>query len=396
MRRIFLLCIFCAALIIPVHGAQPGGVPQETFNDPLAPALDFVYNLEFNQARPIIEARVRQNPTDLRALNYLASVILDEELFKEGLFATEAYGNRGEAFRERRQPIPSGFQTELLQALRTAQNVADERLNGNPRDEEALYWAGVTHATRAEFLFILQRSNLAALREGLEARRYHLKLYKMNRQYVDALLVIGVANYVAGSLPWYVKMLASMSGIHGSRAQGIEELERVSQEGRFAKPDAKIVLVALYRREKMYAPALALLQEMIRSYPRNVLGPLEMAGLYEAQNNWPEANRVYGRMIEQLQARKPLYEAMRASILFRAGRAHEHVNELDEALRLYEAAGAAPGSSVDVYRAELAAAQLYERLHQREHAVRSYQRVASAVPNTAEGRAASRALEALR
>ena len=133
-----------------------------------------------------------------------------------------------------------GLQAELLQALQKAQGVADDRLKKNPRDKEALYWGGVTHATRSEFLFTLQRSNLAALREGLEARKYHLKLYKSDPHYADALLVIGIADYVAGSLPWYVKVLASMSGIHGSRAQGVEELKRVSQEGYFARVDARI------------------------------------------------------------------------------------------------------------------------------------------------------------
>jgi tetratricopeptide (TPR) repeat protein len=394
--RLLFTCVICGVLASAVDATplQPG--PADGEKDSFEVALDHIYNLELEQARPIIEARVLQDPTDLRALNHYASLILDEQLLKEGLFATEAYANRGEAFRERRAPIPSNFQAKLVPALQRAQSVADERLKRNPHDTEALYWGGVTHATRAEFLFTVQRSNLAALREGLEARKYHLKLYKADPQFVDALLVIGVADYVAGSLPWYIKVLASMSGIHGTRTQGIEELRRVSREGHFARPDAKIVLVALYRREKMYGPALALLEELLRSYPRNILGPLEMASLYEAQNNWPEAKVIYNRMVEQLAAHEPHHELMRATILYRAGRAREHLGEQEEALTLYEKAGKASGLSLDVYRADLAAARLYERLNHRQDAVRKYERVASAVPNTAEGRAAFRALQTLR
>jgi len=394
--RFLRACIISTALALILHSAPHALGRSETGKDSLEVALDHIYNLEFGQARSIIEARIQQDLTDLRALNYLANVILDQELLKEGLFATEAYGNKGEAFRERRTPVPVGLQAELLQALQKAQGVADDRLKKNPRDKEALYWGGVTHATRSEFLFTLQRSNLAALREGLEARKYHLKLYKSDPHYADALLVIGIADYVAGSLPWYVKVLASMSGIHGSRAQGVEELKRVSQEGYFARVDAKIILVALYRREKNYPAALALLEDLLQSYPRNVLGLLEKGSLYEAQDNWPEAKRVYSKMVEELDRHEAHYELMRASVLYRAGRAHEHLGESEEALRLFEAAGKVSGPSLDIYRADLAAAHLYERLNQREEAVRNYRRVASAVPNTAEGKAAFRALETLR
>lgn len=280
-------------------------------------------------------------------------------------------------------------------SLQNAQSLADDRLTKNPGDKDALYWGGVAHATRSEYLFTLQRSNLAALREGLEARKYHVKLYKADPQYADALLVIGIADYVAGSLPWYVKILASMSGIRGSRVQGLEELKRVSEEGHFARAEAKIILVALYRREKMYPPAVALLQELLRLYPRNVLGPLELASIYEAQNNWPEPERAYDSMVRNLEAHEPPYELMRSRILYRAGRAHEHLDDTGEALRLYEAAGNASQATLDTYRADLAAADLQQRLNHREDALRNYQRVASAVPNTAEGRAAFRALQTL-
>ena len=101
-------------------------------------------------------------------------------------------------------------------------------------------------------------------------------------------------------------------------------------------------------------------------------------------------------MVEELDRHEAHYELMRASVLYRAGRAHEHLGESEEALRLFEAAGKVSGPSLDIYRADLAAAHLYERLNQREEAVRNYRRVASAVPNTAEGKAAFRALETLR
>jgi len=79
-------------------------------------------------------------------------------------------------------------------------------------------------------------------------------------------------------------------------------------------------------------------------------------------------------------------------ILYVAGQAHEHIGEQEKALRLYEQGGALPGDSIDIYRAELATASLYQRLGRLAEAERNYQRVASVVPDTEEGRAARRAL----
>ena len=252
----------------------------------------------------------------------------------------------------------------------------------------------MAHAARSEFHFILERSYLAALREGSEARKYHLKLCKLNPSYVDALLVIGLGDYVAGSLPWYVKVLASLAGFRGSRPRGLAELKRVSEEGHWARVDAKIILVTLYRRDKMYPEALALLDELVRSYPGNFLGPMEMAAVYEDQNNWPAAAKVYGGLVRKLHEHARGYELMPAAkILYRAGRVHERLGELEEALQLYDAAGQLPGPSLDTYRANLAAAELDRHLNRPAEALRNYRRVAGAVPNTEEGKAALRALQ---
>ena len=371
------------------------GAPASGCPDRVEEALADLYNLQFLPARQALEAWLREHPEDLRALNYLSNAILDQELLKEGLFASEAYTNKGDVFRKGKTALTPGFEKEFLASLEKAQKAAGDRLQKNPEDQDALYWAGMAHAARSEFHFILERSYLAALREGSEARKYHLKLCKLNPSYVDALLVIGLGDYVAGSLPWYVKVLASLAGFRGSRPRGLAELKRVSEEGHWARVDAKIILVTLYRRDKMYPEALALLDELVRSYPGNFLGPMEMAAVYEDQNNWPAAAKVYGGLVRKLHEHARGYELMPAAkILYRAGRVYERLGEPEEALQLYDAAsGQLPGANLDAYRANLAAAELDRRLNRPAEALRNYRRVAGAVPNTEEGKAALRALQ---
>jgi hypothetical protein len=216
-----------------------------------------MYNLEFQPARQLLESWLEQHPTDLRAWNYLAESILDQEMLNEGLLSTGAYLDRGEAFRKRNAPLRADFEREFLGKLDKAQALAQLRLKQNPTDQEALYWAGVEHGTRAEFYFALARTYRAAMHEGLQARKYEMQFARVNPHSADPLLILGIADYAVGSLPWYLKVFLSIAGLHGNRARGIVEMERASQEGYWAREDAQFVLVAVYRREKMYDEALA-------------------------------------------------------------------------------------------------------------------------------------------
>ena len=46
------------------------------------------------------------------------------------------------------------------------------------------------------------------------------------------------------------RMLTSVVGFSGDRYKGIEELQRVAQNGRYNRFDAEALLAAIYRREK--------------------------------------------------------------------------------------------------------------------------------------------------
>ncbi len=387
-----------ALLSRPVSGYARADPPQESGAAPdlLTSALDHRYNLEYDLARLQLEAWLTQHPADPRALNYLATVILYGEMFQRGILETHFYGELGDMFRTGKISYSAAFQQELFRVLEKAQSLSENRLKQNPDDQEAMYWAGSAHATRAVFYFTMAKSYLAALRESIEARGYHARLLKANPNFVDALLVIGLNDYVAGSLPWYIKLLASLAGYRGNRAQGIEEVKRVAEQGHLARQDAKFILAILYRREKMYVDSLKAVEELAQSYPRNFLLQREIARIEQILGDWGAARNVYDAMVAKYNAREPGYIVIPAAkLLYEAGQIHEHLGELAEALGSYESAGRLPGGDIYVYRAELAAADLYLRLNRRGEAFRKYERVSSAVPATDEGKAARRALKKL-
>jgi tetratricopeptide (TPR) repeat protein len=390
-----MAAVSLATLAVLAAKPLPSSSPAEK-PDPLASVLNAMYNAEYAKAESVLRSGLREHPSDFRAWNYLAETILDQEMLRESLFSGEAYLNTGEVFHQRRQPLPAGFEKNLNAALDQATKLETDRLKKNSRDAEALYWLGVTHSVRTEYEFALLRSYFAALREGKLAYKLNQKLLKLDPHDADAYLVIGIADYAMGALPWYVKIMTAVAGIHGNRKHGIEELQRASQDGHYTRVDAKIVLVAIYEREKKYPEARSLLEELERLFPENFLVPMELARVDKAEGDWRAAVRLYDATVEKfVRGEKGSPRIPAAMILYRAGQAHEHLNDYETALQLYEEAGSLPDKSRAVYQSELAAADLNRRLNRLPEARKQYRQVAQAVPNTDLGRAARRALSAI-
>src|SRR5258708_9687053 len=78
-------------------------------------------------------------------------------------------------------------------------------------------------------------------------------------------------------------MLAGVAGFHGSKKRGLAAIERVTKEGRWARDDAKTLLIVLYTREKRFSESAALARELGARYPRNYLYRLEAADALVSQ-----------------------------------------------------------------------------------------------------------------
>jgi tetratricopeptide (TPR) repeat protein len=384
------------ALILPPGGRAQTLPARSQDSDPVSIAIDHYRNLEYDAAKQQLRGWLDTHPTDLRASNYLATATLYNEMFDRGVLESSVYGESGDIFKASKVAVTPAFQQELLSILDKSQQLAEERLKSNPNDKDAMYWAGVSHGTRATYHFALRKEYMPALHEASAAFKYHSALLKTDPDYVDAYLVVGMNNYVVGSLPWYVKVLASLSGRHGDREEGIRQVKSVTERGNFARDDAKVMLAVLDQREKMYAQALALYQDMARSHPRNYLLRYEAANLFGALNDWHSAALAYDAIVARQQAGDSGYEkAPIAKVLYQSGQAYEHLQQYESALDRYSEAGALPRTGRYIYASELAAANLYTRLQQPGAARSHYQRVADATPDTEEGKTARNALKKL-
>jgi tetratricopeptide (TPR) repeat protein len=384
------LCVLCAPGVRAARVASPAVQPA---SDPLATAIDHFYNLEYDAAEKDLEARLAGHPNDLRALCYLARVCLQREMFRRELLEARAYGPGGEAFQADPPAVNLALRKKIFGLLDRLENSAQERLKQNSRDTEALYWLGASHVARAVYYLSIEKSNMQALGEAKRAQQYESRLLEVDPNCADAFLVIGTYDYVVGSLPWYMKVLAALVGYHGDRQRGLQELQRAAADGRWARTDAETFLSILYFREKRYAETISILEKLEAAYPRNDLLPQEIARAYRAQKDWRSAARVYDGLLARYESHAPGYSRLPApKVYFQAGEVAKRLGETDVALRHFQKAAEFQENNIYVYRAELAAARIELREARREEARARLERVARAVPNSQEGRAAAEAL----
>lgn len=389
------LCLFVLAVVL-----VPAVTNSQTTPSPAEPSvsvdigIDHLRNLEYEPAIQELQRWLQTHPEDLRAHNYLGISILYQEMFHRGVLESRVYGLGGEVFKASKVAVTAEFQQKLLAVLAKAQSIADLRLKSDPMDKEALYWGGVSHGTRATYHFTLRKEYMPALHEATDALKLHRKLLELDPNHVDAYLVVGMNNYIVGSLPWYIKVMASLTGRRGDRAEGMRQVKRVTEEGNYAREDARLMLAVLYQREKMYRQALEVYEEMARAYARNYLLPCEVAALHGSLNEWPQAAEVYDSVLQRHRGGQDGYQLIPlARILYTAGEAYERSGRTEEALARYSEAGALTDSVPYIYRAELRAGDILVRLGRQKEAKAHYSRVAEATPDSEEAKAARQALK---
>ncbi len=238
--------------------------------------FEALYNLEYAKARENFSEMERSFPTHPAGSQFLASALWIETLHKtrrlqSSLFNSRSFYSNGD------EKVEPKVIEQFRNLTRASKKLSEARLKQYPQDLEALYFLGSTEGLKASFEEAVERRHVAALRDGSDAVDHHRQIIKLEPTYRDAEITIGLYEYVVGSLPLPAKILAGITGARGSKKKGIAKIERVAQEGRMARDQAKTLLIVLYTREKRYSDAAAVARELAAKYPRNYIYRLEAA-----------------------------------------------------------------------------------------------------------------------
>ena len=242
--------------------------------------FDHFYNLEFDEAISTFEKAIEAQPAVPDLYNHLAQTILYREMLKAGALESELVSG-GNAFLRREKMNPTAEdQKRFDAAIAKAMQLAQGTLQSKPDDKDALYSLGISYSLRANYNFLVRKAWMDSLRDATQGRKLHNRITDLDSAYIDARLVQGVHDYIVGSLSWHYKLLGFLVGFRGNREEGIRIVEQVAAKGDRTRDDAAILLAVVYRRERKFGAAIAMLQRLIPRYPRNYLLWFELAQMH--------------------------------------------------------------------------------------------------------------------
>src|SRR5439155_7684548 len=262
-------------------------------NDPVnLTAFNHFYNLDYDRAVQEFDQVLQRHPDDPFAVNHLLTAVLFRELYRMGALNTGEYANDSFIHAPHHTADPKA-QQRIKQLVARALKLEEKRLSANSKDIDVLYARGVTRAQFATYTALIEHAWFSALRNAVGARHDHEKVLELEPHNLDAKLIVGAHNYVAGSLPWAVKTASSVIGLGGNKEKGLEYLHQAAEGNTETSIDAKIVLVVFLRRERQFDEALHILRTLEPAYPHNVLFALEEGNLLRAKGDEQAAEAVY-------------------------------------------------------------------------------------------------------
>ena len=188
-------------------------------------------------------------------------------------------------------PYDAHFEDLLNTTIAKAES---RRRSGQDVARNHLY-AGMAYALRARMAG-LRDKDLPTARAGKKMRSLLLKALQGDPGLIDAYLGVGIYNYYVDTLSAIVKILSFFIGLPGgSRAEGLEQLQRAAQQGELARAEAKFYLAKNYSRnnERQYARSMELFQELAREFPNNPLWPTLVGSLRFRLNEREQGEAIY-------------------------------------------------------------------------------------------------------
>lgn len=314
-----------------------------------------------------------ENPTNPLAVDYVLNTVIFRELYRLDLLDTTFYAHDG--FLNGKHPIiiDSAIETQVNSLYSRAVALSDQQLSSHPDDVDALFARGWARSLRAVYVAFMERSFVSALHVALQARSDNEKVLKLDPQYIDAKLIVGIHQYIVGSLSFGLKLVAGAAGITGSKSKGIEDLKEVGAKGVITSVEARTALGLFLRREAKYDEAIAVTRTLTDEYPRDFLFWLELANLTKDAGRGPEAIAAYRRLLDQ--AKRPGYfpSAHLELAWFGLADTLQGQKNYAEAAEAYNEATAQPTISMDLKgRCDLNSGKMYDLLNERDMAMKQY------------------------
>jgi tetratricopeptide (TPR) repeat protein len=376
-------CITASASKKPAKKVQlvPQQITHYHLDDPHTKAgFEHFYNAEYDPAIREFETALEAHPDDPFAVNHMLTGIMFKEMYRIGALDSELYAKEG-FLHSKQFPTDPKTREQVKELTERALKLEDDRLKKSPDDVDALYSRGSTRGLKSTWMALIDKAWFSALRSAVGARHDHERVLELDPNYTDAKMVVGMHNYVIGSIPWAAKVAASIVGLSGNREKGIQYLYEAANGGGEASVDAKIALALFLRREQRYKEAIEIVNGLSESYPKNFLLALELANLYNASGSGTEAVITYRKLLKS--AESGTFPGAHVEMAwYGLGEALRGQRDFADAAVSYEKVQEFPKADPDLkLRATLGQGEMYDALQKRDDAVKCYKAVLAADEN---------------
>jgi tetratricopeptide (TPR) repeat protein len=395
-----LLLLLSAAAARPSSAVdtRSSGAAQHTDPLNLDPAVregyERFYILDYEGALARFEPVLKAHPNEPIAYGYVLMTTVFRELYHQDLLDTTYYAHDNFLTSKRSVPVPDATRQRIESLTDAGIKLCDDRIKANSQDKNAFFARGYIRGMHAVFITLVDHSFVTAARQGYAARSDSEQVLKLDPDYADAKMAVGIQQFAVASLPRFVRIMVGIVGVGGNKEKGLDLLRDAAAHGVITAVESRTVLSLFLRHDGRYPAALEVQHGLAVQYPHDYLFRLEEANLTKDEGNGPAAIALYKVVLAD--AAKPGYfiDPRPQLAWFGVADTERGQNDIADAAQHYvKAAEQQDNSDWLRKRAQLNAGEMYDLLHQREKAVALYQMASAGGGDQTQADAARRLIK---
>ena len=352
------------------------------------------YRQDYDGALRVFEALQKENPQNPMAVDYVQMTLIIRELYRQDLLDTTYYAHNSFLSSKRDVPVQQATRDRIEALTNESIAMCGAEIEKDPDDKNAYFARGFARGMHAAFITLADHSFIAAARQGLDSRDDSEQVLKIDPEYADAKLAIGIQEFAVASLPRFLRFVVGIAGIGGNREKGLEMLREAAAHGVVTAIEARTALALFLRHDGRYGESLEVERGLAEEFPHDYLFQLEVANITKDMGNGPAAIALYKAVIAD--GGKPGYfvEPRLHMAYFGLADTQRGQGDLRDAAENYLEAAAQPTCSDWLKRrAQLNAGEIFDLLHERDQAVRQYRLASAGGGDQSQASAAQRYLK---
>ncbi len=392
-KFLLLLLIFAGSGVSLAQSTNPHADPL-AYDPVVRDACQHFYNLDYDGALARFDQVAKQHPDEPLAYAYQLQVTIFRELYHQDLLDTTYYAHDSFLTTQRRVDVPQATRDRIEALTNQVQTMVDRRLKADPNDKNAYFARGYARGLHAAFITLADHSYVTAARQGLAARNDSEAVLKLDPDYTDANMAIGIQQFAVASLPRFVRLVVGIAGVGGNKERGLALVRTSADKGVVTTVEARTTLSLFLRHDGRYAEALQVQHGLATQYPHDFLFRLEEANLTKDKGDGPGAIAIYKQVLAD--ARKPGFfiDPKLQMAWFGLADVERGQNDLVEAAKHYLEAADQPNSSDWLRkRSQLNAGEMFDLLHDRPNATAQYNQALAGGGDQSQAEAAKKYLK---